>query len=63
MNLYLHEIGGDQVVVHPGHDSLVAPWGNRRRVGFRVLENKRLIFRLYVLPRDRWVMSATINRI
>lgn len=28
-----------------------------------VSESKRLIFRLYVLPRDRWVMSATINRI
>jgi type I restriction enzyme M protein len=27
MNLYLHGIGGDKVVVHPGHDSLVAAWG------------------------------------
>jgi len=26
MNLYLHGIGGDQVVVHSGHDSLAAPW-------------------------------------
>jgi type I restriction enzyme M protein len=26
MNLYLHGIGGDRVVVHSGHDSLVAPW-------------------------------------
>ena len=26
MNLYLHGIGGDKVVVHPGHDSLAAPW-------------------------------------
>jgi type I restriction-modification system DNA methylase subunit len=26
MNLYLHSIGGDQVVVHAGHDSLAAPW-------------------------------------
>jgi type I restriction enzyme M protein len=28
MNLYLHGIGGDKVVVHSGHDSLAAPWGN-----------------------------------
>lgn len=27
MNLYLHGIGGDKVVVHAGHDSLAAPWG------------------------------------
>lgn len=27
MNLYLHGIGGDKVVIHAGHDSLVAPWG------------------------------------
>lgn len=27
MNLYLHGIGGDKVVIHPGHDSLVAAWG------------------------------------
>jgi type I restriction enzyme M protein len=26
MNLYLHGIGGDRVVVHTGHDSLAAPW-------------------------------------
>lgn len=26
MNLYLHGIGGDKVVVHAGHDSLAAPW-------------------------------------
>ncbi len=26
MNLYLHGIGGDRVVVHSGHDSLAAPW-------------------------------------
>lgn len=26
MNLYLHGIGGEKVVVHPGHDSLAAPW-------------------------------------
>ncbi len=26
MNLYLHNIGGDKVVVHAGHDSLAAPW-------------------------------------
>ena len=26
MNLYLHNIGGDRVVVHTGHDSLAAPW-------------------------------------
>lgn len=26
MNLYLHSIGGDKVVVHAGHDSLAAPW-------------------------------------
>jgi len=28
MNLYLHGIGGDRVVVHTGHDSLAAPWRN-----------------------------------
>src|SRR2546427_11261782 len=27
MNVYLHSIGGDKVVVHTGHDSLAAPWG------------------------------------
>lgn len=27
MNLYLHGIGGDKVVVHAGQDSLIAPWG------------------------------------
>jgi type I restriction enzyme M protein len=27
MNLYLHGIGGDKVVVHSGHDSLAAAWG------------------------------------
>ena len=26
MNLSLHGIGGDKVVIHPGHDSLSAPW-------------------------------------
>ncbi len=26
MNLYLHGIGGEKVVVHSGHDSLAAPW-------------------------------------
>ena len=26
MNLYLHGIGGDRVVVHTGHDSLASPW-------------------------------------
>lgn len=26
MNLYLHGIGGDKVVIHTGHDSLMAPW-------------------------------------
>lgn len=26
MNLYLHGIGGDKVVVHSGYDSLAAPW-------------------------------------
>jgi type I restriction enzyme M protein len=26
MNLSLHGIGGDKVVIHPGHDSLAAPW-------------------------------------
>ena len=26
MNLYLHGIGGERVVVHSGHDSLAAPW-------------------------------------
>ena len=27
MNVYLHNVGGDAVVVHTGHDSLAAPWG------------------------------------
>lgn len=27
MNLYLHGIGGEKVVVHAGRDSLAAPWG------------------------------------
>jgi type I restriction enzyme M protein len=27
MNVYLHGIGGDKVVVHTGHDSLAASWG------------------------------------
>jgi type I restriction enzyme M protein len=27
MNLHLHGIGGDAVVVHAGHDSRAAPWG------------------------------------
>ena len=27
MNLNLHGIGGDKVVIYPGHDSLSAPWG------------------------------------
>jgi len=27
MNVYLHGIGGDKVVIHNGHDSLAAPWG------------------------------------
>src|SRR5207249_4622247 len=27
MNLYLHSIGGDKVVIHAGHDSLAAQWG------------------------------------
>jgi type I restriction enzyme M protein len=26
MNLYLHGVGGNKVVVHSGHDSLAAPW-------------------------------------
>jgi len=26
MNMYLHGIGGDRVVIHAGHDSLAAPW-------------------------------------
>jgi type I restriction enzyme M protein len=26
MNLYLHAIGGDKVVIHAGHDSLAASW-------------------------------------
>ena len=26
MNLYLHGIGGEKVVLHAGHDSLIAPW-------------------------------------
>ncbi len=36
MNLYLHGIGGDKVVVHSGHDSLSAPW---RREYSMVLAN------------------------
>jgi type I restriction enzyme M protein len=27
MNVYLHGIGGNKVVVHAGHDSLAASWG------------------------------------
>lgn len=27
MNLYLHAIGCNKVVIHTGHDSLAAPWG------------------------------------
>jgi type I restriction enzyme M protein len=27
MNVHLHGIGGDKIVVHTGHDSLAAPWG------------------------------------
>ena len=27
MNVHLHGIGGDKVVIHNGHDSLAAPWG------------------------------------
>jgi len=27
MNLHLHGVGGEKVVVHTGHDSLAAPWG------------------------------------
>jgi len=34
-----------------------------RNGGVLVSESKRLIFDLYVLPSDRRVMSATINRI
>ena len=26
MNLYLHGIGGDKIVIHPGHDSLATTW-------------------------------------
>ena len=26
MNVYLHGVGGDNTVVHTGHDSLAAPW-------------------------------------
>jgi type I restriction enzyme M protein len=26
MNVYLHGIGGEKVVIHTGHDSLAAPW-------------------------------------
>ena len=36
MNVYLHNIGGDKVVVHTGHDSLAAPW---RREYSMVLAN------------------------
>lgn len=32
MNLYLHGIGGDKVVVRTGHDSLAAPWGKEYSV-------------------------------
>jgi type I restriction enzyme M protein len=32
MNLYLHGIGGDKVVVHSGHDSLAAPWSREYSV-------------------------------
>ncbi len=28
MNVYLHDIGGEKVVVHTGHDSLAAPWNH-----------------------------------
>ena len=28
MNLYLHGVGGDRIVVHTGHDSLAAPWSS-----------------------------------
>jgi len=28
MNVYLHGIGGDNTVVHTGHDSLAAPWSS-----------------------------------
>ena len=36
MNLYLHGIGGDTIVIHPGIDSLAAPW---RREYTMVLTN------------------------
>jgi len=32
MNLYLHGIGGDRVVIQTGHDSLAAPWGKEYSV-------------------------------
>jgi type I restriction enzyme M protein len=32
MNLYLHGIGGEKVVVHTGHDSLAAPWNREYSV-------------------------------
>ncbi len=32
MNLYLHGIGGEKVVVHTGHDSLGAPWSEEYSV-------------------------------
>jgi len=32
MNVYLHGIGGDEVVVHTGHDSLAAPWSREYSV-------------------------------
>ncbi len=32
MNLYLHGIGGEQVVVHTGYDSLAAPWSKEYSV-------------------------------
>ncbi len=32
MNLYLHGIGGEKVVVHTGHDSLASSWGREYSV-------------------------------
>ena len=32
MNLYLHGIGGEKVVVRTGHDSLAAPWNREYSV-------------------------------
>jgi type I restriction enzyme M protein len=40
MNLYLHGIGGDQVVVHTGHDSLATPWTTEFSM---VLANLRIV--------------------